>query len=198
MGPNTTPGVIDMIKRIARAMLRLIRWRLDGELPPHPKMVVVAAPHTSNWDFPLAMVVAPALGVRIRWLGKHTLFRKPYAWFFRMLGGIPVNRGKAAGIIGQSVAAFDAVDELVLVITPEGTRSKREYWKSGFYRIATAAAVPIVLVGVDGEKKTIRIGPDFIPSGDVKQDMDRVRAFIGGNQGIKPERIGPIRLRDEE
>ena len=186
-----------MIRRIARAVLGVFRWRLDGELPPHPKMVIAAGPHTSNWDFPLAMLVAPALGIRIRWLGKHTLFNKPFGWFFRMFGGIPVERSKAAGVIGQSVAAFDAAESLVLVITPEGTRSTQEYWKSGFYRIALGAKVPIVLVGVDGAARRVRIGPDFVPTGDVRVDMEQVRAFITSCGGIKPDRVGPIRLRDE-
>lgn len=181
-----------------RGVLWILRWRIDGEIPPHPKMVVIGAPHTSNWDFPLAMVVAPALGLRIRWLGKHTLFRRPFAWFFRMLGGIPVDRSRAHGMIGEITAAFEERDQLVLVITPEGTRSARDYWKSGFYRIAREARVPVVLVGVDGASKTIVIGPDEIPGGDVGAYMDRVRAFYSGFGGIKSDRVGPIRLRDEE
>ncbi len=187
-----------MVKRIARVLVGLVRWKLDGELPPHPKMVMVAAPHTSNWDFPLAMIVAPALGVRIRWLGKHTLFRKPFGWLFRILGGIPVDRARALGVIGQSVAAFEAAEELVLVVTPEGTRSKRDYWKSGFYRIALGAGIPIVLIGVDGANRTIRVGPDFIPTGEVRADMDRIRSFLDGCRGIKPEQSGPVRLRKED
>ena len=187
-----------MLRRIARAVVRLVRWRIDGELPPHPKMVIIGAPHTSNWDFPLAMIFAPALGVRIRWLGKHTLFRKPFAWFFRLLGGIPVDRSRALGLIEQTVAAFDAVDDLVLVITPEGTRSKREYWKSGFYRIARGAGVPIVLVGLDGATRTVKVGPDFAPTGNVRADMDLIRSFYDGWPGLKPHLVGPIRLRDEE
>lgn len=186
-----------MLQRIARSVVRLIGWKIEGEIPPHPKMVLIGAPHTSNWDFPLAMVVAPALGIRIRWLGKHTLFRRPFRWFFRMLGGIPVDRSKAMGVIEQSVAAFEAAETLNLVITPEGTRSKREYWRSGFYRIAEGAGVPIVLVGVDGAARTIVISPDFVPTGDVAADMDRIRSFLTGLGGIKPSLVGPIRLRDE-
>ncbi|MEE9297671.1 MAG: lysophospholipid acyltransferase family protein [Acidimicrobiia bacterium] len=187
-----------MLKRMTRGLLRVFGWRVEGVIPPHPKMVVIGAPHTSNWDFPLAMLAAPALGLRIRWLGKHTLFKKPFGWFFRMLGGIPVDRSKAAGVIRQSVAAFDAAEELALVITPEGTRSKRDHWKSGFYRIARDAGVPLVLVGVDGANKTVRVGPSFVPSGEVGADMDRIRQFYAGYGGVKPDRVGPIRLRDED
>ncbi len=187
-----------MLKRIARAVVRLIRWRIAGEIPPHPKMVIVAAAHTSNWDFLLAMIVPPALGIRIRWLGKHTLFRKPFGWFFRMLGGIPVDRARAAGVIGQSIAAFEAADDLVLVVAPEGTRGKREHWKSGFYRIALAAEVPIVLIGVDGPNRTVTVGPDFVPTGDVRADMNQVRAFFEGHKGIRPDLASSVRLRKED
>ena len=187
-----------MLNRFMRGVLWIIRWKIDGEVPPHRKMVIIGAPHTSNWDFPLAMVVAPALGLRIRWLGKHTLFRKPFAWFFRLLGGIPVDRSRAHGLIPSTAAAFEEADDLVLVITPEGTRSKRDYWKSGFYRIAREAQVPVVLVGVDGATKTIVVGPDEIPGDDVKAYMDRVRAFYADYGGIKPDLVGPIRLRDED
>lgn len=188
-----------MLQRLARAVLGLFRWRVEGEVPAHPKMVVIGAPHTSNWDFPLAMVGAPALGMRIRWLGKHTLFRKPFGWFFRMLGGIPVDRSRAAGVLDDVVAEFDAADRLVLVITPSGSRSVRDHWKSGFYRIATDAGVPIVMVGVDGENRRLVVAAKSLtPSGAVRADMDRVREFFTGFGGIKPEGVGPIRLREEE
>ena len=187
-----------MLQRIARVVVRLIRWKIDGELPPHRKMVIVGAPHTSNWDFPLAMVLAPALGIRIRWLGKHTLFRKPFAWFFRMLGGIPVDRSKAAGVIEQSIAAFEATEDLNLVVAPEGTRGKRDHWKSGFYRIALGAGVPIVLVGLDGVNRTLRVGPDFVPTGDTRTDMDRIRSFYEGCRGVRPDKSGPVRLLNED
>lgn len=186
-----------MMKRIARGVLRLFGWRVVGEVPPHRKMVVVGAPHTSNWDFFLAILAAPAMGLRIWWLGKHTLFRRPYGWFFRMFGGIPVDRSAASGVIGQTVAAFAAAEDLVLVITPEGTRSHRDHWKSGFYRIAFGAGVPILLVGVDGDNKRLEVGPDFVPSGSVGEDMDLVRAFYATHRGLNPDRVGPVRLRNE-
>ena len=187
-----------MLRRITRGILRLFGWRIVGELPPHPKMIIIGGPHTSNWDFPLAMLTAPSLGVRIHWLGKHTLFRFPFGWFMRLLGGIPVDRTRAQGIIPQSVEAFEEADSLVLVITPEGTRSRRDHWKSGFYRIARAARVPVVLVGVDGGRKTIEVGPDEIPGEDVKAYMDRVRAYYADHRGVRPDRVGQIRLKLEE
>jgi len=130
-------------------ILRLGRWKTVGEVPPLPKMVIIGAPHTSNWDFPIGMLAARALGVKIRFLGKHTLFRPPFGWFFRMLGGIPVDRSRPGGIIGQIGEAFASTDRLTMVIAPEGTRSHRPYWKSGFYEIARAAGVPVVLARID-------------------------------------------------
>lgn len=187
-----------MLGRITRGILRLFGWRVEGKLPAEGKMIIIGGPHTSNWDFPLAMLTAPSLGVKIRWLGKHTLFRFPFGWFMRLLGGIPVDRSRAQGVIPQSVEAFESADSLVLVITPEGTRSKRDHWKAGFYRIARAAQVPVVLIGVDGASKTIRVGPHEIPGDDVTGYMDRVRAFYADYRGVRPDNVGQIRLRIED
>ena len=181
-----------------RAVLRIGRWRIIGDVPPHPKMVIIGAPHTSNWDFPIGMLAARALGVKVRFLGKHTLFRAPFGWFFRWLGGIPVDRSRPGGIIGQIGEAFAAADRLTMVIAPEGTRSFRLYWKSGFYEIARAAAVPIVLACLDGERRQVRIGPTLETTGNVRADMDRIRTFYAGVRGIKPEQAGTVRLKVEE
>lgn len=195
--PASKAGAGTVLRRITRGILRIFGWRVVGELPPHSKMIVIGGPHTSNWDFPLAMLAAPALGVKIRWLGKHTLFRFPFGWFMRLLGGIPVDRSRAQGVIPQTVAAFEAAHSLVLVITPEGTRSKRDHWKSGFYRIARAARIPVVLVGVDGSHRVIEVGPDEIPGDDVTAYMDGVRSFYADHRGVRPERVGEIRLKME-
>ncbi len=114
-----------------------------------------------------------------------------------MLGGIPVDRSRASGVVDQTVAAFTAAERLVLVITPEGSRERRSHWKGGFYRIAVGAAVPLVLVGVDGASKTIRVGPSLTLRGDVAAEMDQIRGFFTGYGGLKPDRVGPIRLREE-
>lgn len=179
-------------------VLRLGRWRTVGEVPPLPKLVIIGAQHTSNWDFPVGMLAARALGVKIRFLGKHTLFRRPFGWFFRMLGGIPVDRSRPGGIIAQMVEAFASADRLVLALAPEGTRSQRPYWKSGFYEIAHAAQVPILLVALDGDRREIRVGPTMEATGDVSADMDRIRAFYASVRGIKPERAGRVRLKAED
>lgn len=193
---GTTTGRA-VLQRIMRGVTWIIRWKIDGEIPPHRKMIVIGAPHTSNWDFPLAMVIAPALGLRFRWLGKHTIFRKPFGWFFRLIGGIPVDRTRAHGLIASTTKAFEEADDLVLVIAPEGTRSAGDHWKAGFYRIAHAAQVPVVHCAVDGENRTVVVGHDEVPGDDVKAYMDRLRAFYEPYGGIKPDRVGPVRLKNE-
>ncbi|MBI5157769.1 MAG: lysophospholipid acyltransferase family protein [Acidimicrobiia bacterium] len=179
-------------------LLRLGGWKTAGEVPPLDKMVIIGAPHTSNWDFPIGMLAARALGVKIRFLGKHTLFRPPFGWFFRLLGGIPVDRSRPGGIIDQIREAFASSERLTMVLAPEGTRSHRQYWKSGFYEIARAAGVPIVLARIDAERREVRVGPTIEATGDVTADMDRIRPFYDGIRGIKPEKAGPVRLKAEE
>jgi len=185
-------------RRLAIWVLRLCDWRLAGRAPDLPKYVIVFGPHTCNWDFPLAMLAAKGYGIRLSWLGKHTIFRWPFSGFLRHLGGIPVHRGHHEGIVGQTVAAFAAADSMVLGLTPEGTRRLTPHWKSGFYQIALAAGVPIVVASIDRPSRRITIGPAIFPSGDVRHDMDRVRAFYAGTQGIHPERASAIRLREED
>jgi 1-acyl-sn-glycerol-3-phosphate acyltransferase len=179
-------------------VMGLGRWGVVGEVPPHRKMVIIGAHHTSNWDFVIGMLAARALRVKIRFLGKHTLFRPPFGWLFRMLGGIPVDRSRAGGVIGQIEDAFHRSDDLVLVIAPEGTRSHQPYWRSGFYEIARAARVPIVLAAIDAATRRVRIGPTIETTGDVRADMDRIRQFYAPYRGIRPELAGTVRLRAEE
>jgi len=186
------------VRRFWSSLLRLGRWKTVGEVPPLRKMVIIGAHHTSNWDFPVAMLAARALGVKIRFLGKHTLFRPPFGWFFRLLGGIPVDRSRPGGIIGQIVETFERSEDLVLAIAPEGTRSHQPYWKSGFYEIARAARLPIVLAAIDGARHEVRIGPTIATTGDVRADMDRIRAFYAPVRGIKADRAGTMRLRAED
>ncbi len=186
------------MRRPWRGLLGLGRWGVVGEVPRLPKMVIIGAPHTSNWDFVIAMLAARALGVRIRFLGKHTLFRPPFGGFFRMLGGIPVDRNRPGGIIGQITAEFAGAENLVLALAPEGTRSHQPYWRSGFYEIARAAALPVVLVALDAGTRRVRVGPTIELTGAVTADMDRIRAYYAPFRGIRPEKAGRVRLRAEE
>lgn len=183
--------------RLATWALRLRGWRLAGQAPALSKYVVVLAPHTCNWDFPLAMLAASGFGIRLSWLGKHTIFRWPVAWFLRGIGGIPVHRERHDGLVGQITEAFAAADTLVIGMTPEGTRTATPYWKSGFYHMAQSAGVPIVLASLDRPTRRITLGPVVIPSGDPAKDMAPVRAFYAGARGIHPHKASTVRLLEE-
>jgi 1-acyl-sn-glycerol-3-phosphate acyltransferase len=169
-----------MLSRIAWAALsRWYRgqgWRTEGVLSA-PKMVLIAAPHTSNWDFPFTLAAAADLGVRINWMGKDSLFRWPFGGLMRRLGGVPVDRRKSNNMVDQMVAAFAACDTMYLVVPPEGTRGKVRRWKTGFYHIALGASVPIALGFVDYRRKVAGVGPTLMPSGDLDADMATIKAF---------------------
>ena len=144
------------------------------------------------------MAAGMALGIWPHWVGKHTLFTPPFGVLARALRGIPVDRRGPSNMVGQLARQFAQRERMVLVMPPEGTRGRAPYWKSGFYRVSLAAGVPVVLSYVDFTTKTAAIGPLFVPSGDVRADMDVVRAFYAGIQGKHPERQGPIRLEAED
>jgi 1-acyl-sn-glycerol-3-phosphate acyltransferase len=178
--------------------LRLFGWRVEGRLPDAPKSVVIAAPHTSNWDMPFMLAVAFVLGVRPAWLGKKELFVGPLGMLFRRLGGVPVDRSRRANLVQQVADRFAEVDRLFLVVPPSGTRSRALHWKSGFYQIALAAHVPIVCAFLDYRRRVGGIGPVIEATGDVGADMDGLRAFYAGVTGRHPEQTTPVRLAEED
>ncbi len=184
-----------MIKLISRLLLRLSGWRLDERLPEPQSYVLIGYPHTSNWDFILAMLAKGALGFRFHWVAKDSLFWWPLGVLLQAIGGIPVNRRKSSGVIDQLAQRFRQDPELVIVITPEGTRGYRDYWKSGFYHLAQAADVPVALGYVDFGNRRLGIGPLLRLSGDLQQDMANIADFYADKQGLFPEKAGPIRLR---
>ena len=171
---------------ISRAILGAWGWNIEGEFPPQPKMVAIVAPHTSNWDFIVGILAVFAIGIRVRFLAKHTLFKPPLGWLMRWFGGMPVNRDAPQGLVPQAVEAIDKAERVFLAITPAGTRSSTKPWKSGFYHIAVAARVPIFPVIFDGPKRAIRFLPAFEPSGDYEADLPRLLALYAGVRGIKP------------
>ncbi len=183
---------------LARLVLRCMRWTTVVDRPIPSKCVMIAAPHTTNWDFVVTVAMARASGLSIRWLGKAALFRPPMGWFMRALGGVPVQRDSASGMVSGLAARFATCDELHLVVPAEGTRSRTDYWKSGFYRIALEADVPVLCAWVDGPRRRGGFGQVIHLTGDVGADMDRVRAFYAGKEGLRPDRFGPICLRDED
>ena len=182
---------------VSRLLLRLLGWKADINLPDLPKYVLIGAPHTSNLDFFLMLFLIGISGLKLNWLGKDSLFRKPIGGIMRKLGGIPVNRRASTRFVDQMVAAFNENDELALVIAPEGTRSKTHYWKTGFYYIAVGAGVPIVFAYVDAARRTTGIGPVFMPTGDLQADFAQIKAFYDDKVGIHPEHQGQITLRQE-
>jgi 1-acyl-sn-glycerol-3-phosphate acyltransferase len=188
-----------MLKQwIGKAFLRVAGWKTDGAPPAVNRYVIIAAPHTSNWDMPFMLAMAFAHDIPVRWMGKHTLFKAPFGPFFKRLGGIPIVRHRPGGVVGQMVEHFENNESLVLMVPAEGTRSHVEYWKSGFYHIARGAKVPVLLSYLDVGKKVGGIGPAIELSGDFRADMDRIREFYAGMQGFRPENSGVIRLREED
>ncbi len=170
-------------KALADFCFRLFGWQVAGELPNVPKMVIIGAPHTSNWDFPLAMTLIFHLGVHLNWMAKKEFFAAPVAGLWRWLGGVPIDRKAANGVVGQTVEAIQERAKIVLAIAPEGTRSKVARWRTGFYHIAHKANIPIVPVLVDYGRKTLTITDPFIPTGDVDADLPLIQARYQGVTG---------------
>lgn len=181
---------------LARIVLRLARFRMTGTAPVGETCVLVAAPHTSNWDFPLMLAMAWRAGLSPVWLGKREMFRAPFGALFRALGGIEVDRDRPAGIVERLAERAKAGHVSAIVVPPEGTRAGGEFWKSGFRRIAIDADIPIVLSYLDGPTRTGGFGPSFRPS-DVVTDMDRIRDFYADKHGLRPGNFTPPRLREE-
>lgn len=168
---------------IGRTLVRLTGWKIEGVFPDVAKCVVAVAPHTSNWDFPAGAAAMFALDLKLRYIGKHTLFVWPLAAFLRWMGGIPVDRRAAHGVVGEAVAAFRAAEGMVLVIAPEGTRTKVERFKTGFLHIARGAGVPVVLVALDWGTRTVRIGPTIAVGEDIEAERVRIEAHFAQFRG---------------
>ncbi|MFC6152634.1 1-acyl-sn-glycerol-3-phosphate acyltransferase [Nocardioides yefusunii] len=187
-----------MLKRLlARLFFALSGWKLASEPAPGRPVVFLGAPHTSNWDFPLTLAVAWSLGIEIRWLGKKSLFKGVAGPIARRLGGIPVDRENPQGLVDDLVAQMRSGATFGLVIAPDGTRSGNTHWKSGFYRIARDAGLDVSLGFVDGPTKTTGLGPTITLTGDVRADMDVIRAFYADKHGYHPEQRVEPRLREE-
>ena len=168
---------------LAQTLLRLARWRVIGVVTDAPKFIIIGAPHTSNWDFILVMLTAALCRVRVSWMGKHTLFTGPKGKLLRWLGGVAVHREVAQGIVSDTVAAFRESEQLVLCITPEGTRSGEPTWKSGFHRIAREAQIPILLAAFDYGNRVVWLGPTMQATEDYEADLAIIQANYEGIQG---------------
>lgn len=189
--PPEYPRILSII---ARWLLRASGWTPVQHVPNAPKFVIVAAPHTSNWDGLILILMAFTLRVRLHWLGKHTLFKPPLGIILRWTGGIPIDRTARHNAVEQAVQWFNNRDRAALVIAPEGTRHKTDRWKTGFYHIAQGANVPLVLGFMDYGRKSVGLGPLIEPSGDFEADMETMRQFYAGMTGRHPERMSETRL----
>lgn len=174
------------MRSLGRTLLRLLGWRVEGEIPDLPKFVIALAPHTSNWDFVIGGAAMFALDLRLAFLGKHTLFRGPLAPLMRWMGGIPVDRSAPHGVVGDAIEAFRRMDRRLLAIAPEGTRRKGAPFRSGFLHIARGAGVPVMLATLDYEARAVRLGPTFTPSEDVEAERRRLEDFFSRVRGRHP------------
>ncbi len=172
---------------VGRTTLRLMGWRIEGELPRLDKFVVIGAHHTSNWDFVLFLAAKFVLRINARWFGKHTIFRWPFNNLLQRWGGIPVRRHLKLNMVDQAIQGFRDNPQFMLILSPEGTRKKVERWKMGFYHIACGAGVPIVLGALDYAEKRIVIGPAFQPTGDQAADLKAMLDFFRPYPPKKPE-----------
>jgi len=182
---------------LAHFVLHLIGWRTHVLNPRLNRYVLIGAPHTSNWDFGILLLLMGAEQLPIRFMGKDSLFRGPLGPVMHSLGGIPVNRRERSNLVDQIAAKFEEYEELIIGIAPEGTRSKSAHWKTGFYYIALKARVPIAMAYLDYGNKIIGVGPSFVPSGDLKADFEIIREFYTGIVGKNPKKQGKIILADE-
>jgi len=189
-----------LTQRGANLVLRLMGWRVVGVMPRAPKLVVIVAPHTSNWDFPIGLACGYGSGLLPRWphgfLAKNSLFRGPLGSVLRALGGISIDRGAPGAVVDQMAAVFAGRERFLLSVTPEGTRKRAAVWKSGFYHIARAAGVPIMPIAFDYRRRECRFGEVIVPTGDVEADLERLRAFYAGVTPRHPANAGEIRFRE--
>ncbi|TAK12778.1 MAG: acyltransferase [Anaerolineae bacterium] len=199
--PASATGLprIDPFRRaLGRFILRLFGWRVEGDWPAVPKLVVIFAPHTSNWDFVFSMSSVFSLGYRPNYIGKKSLFWGPMGWFMRWMGGIPVDRSAAFNTVDATVQAIKMTEQVIIGIAPEGTRSHTKFWRSGFYHIAVQSDVPIAFISLDYQKKLARFAEGITPSGDLAADMERIRPFFEGVPGKFPHQASEISLRPHE
>ncbi len=172
----TTPVVQPLIKGLSKLILKLLGWKVEGSMPLEARRcVLIAAPHTTNWDMPFSLMIAFALDTPLYWVGKDSIFKFPFGGVMRWLGGIPVDRSRSTNMVTATVEQLQQHDELRIMMSPEGTRSKVKQWKSGFYYIAVGADVPIVLGFIDYKQRRGGILTTFTPSGDYETDLKQIQ-----------------------
>lgn len=174
----STPLITPCLRLLSRFILRVSGWKIEGEIPAELKRcVIIGAPHTTNWDLPISLMIAFSLNSQLNWMGKASIFRFPFGGIMRWLGGIPVDREKTTNLVAATVEQLNTQPELRILIAPEGTRAKTKGWKSGFYYMADGAKVPLVLAFVDYPNKRGGIGKIMPTSGNFEADMQTIMAF---------------------
>lgn len=174
--------------RISRWLLKIWGWKITGSYPHELKKLVLAvAPHTSNWDFPVGVLARSAAAADAVFVGKHTLFRPPFGWFFRSIGGVPVDRTKRGNFVAGVIDEFARRDHFHVCIAPEGTRKKVDRFKTGFYHIAKGAGVPIVLTRFDWERREVDFGERFYPTDNEERDLEYIWNYFKNTKGKNPE-----------
>lgn len=191
MPPPSTPS---RTQRVCAWILGLCGWTVQFRWPPAPKCVVIFYPHTSNWDFIWGVLAYMSLGWQVRWCAKDNWFRWPVGILARALGGIPVNRRERTGFVSQLKREYERAQELYIAITPEGTRSRTDHWKSGFYRLALATNTLVGLGFIDRPSKRIGIDTYVALSGNEEEDLATFRAYYADKRGVRPEKQGEIRF----
>ena len=178
-----------VLQALGRFALRLTGWRVAGSLPDIPKFVLIVAPHTSNWDFPVGVMAMFALDLDAHWLAKDSIFREPFGMVLRALGGRPVFRESREGLVAGAAAMIRAEPQFVLALAPEGTRRQVEGFKSGFYHMAVAAGVPIVPVRFDYAQQEVGIGATFTPTGNATGDIAHLQSLYSPAMARHPSQF---------
>lgn len=179
-----TPILKTLLRWVSIITLKLLGWKTEGEIPRDlKKCVMIAAPHTSNWDLPFTLMTAFALDAKVYWMGKERIFKPPYRGIMMWMGGIPVDRTRSTNMVQASIDAIQGNDRLFLIVPPEGTRSKVTYWKTGFYHIAQGAGVPILMGFLDYKRKTSGIAETYMTTGDIEVDMNHIKAIYAPMKG---------------
>jgi 1-acyl-sn-glycerol-3-phosphate acyltransferase len=187
LGPRVPRRGNALSRTLGRGMLKALGWRFEGSVPDEPKFVIIVAPHTSNWDFFIGWGALFALGFRVSFLAKHTVFKWPLGIFMRWLGGIPVERSISKDRVSESIRVFNSSEKLILAVAPEGTRALVPAWKTGFYYVADGAKVPIIPVAFDFGRKVVGLGPPIRTTGRREEDMVEIKKFFIGVVAKHPE-----------
>lgn len=189
-----TPVLKSIVRWLSIFIFKVSGWRAEGDLPDVPKFVLIAAPHTSNWDLPLMLSLGFILRAKIYWMGKDALFQKPFGFIMEWLGGIPIDRSRSNDVVKQSIEEFQKSDQLILAVPPSGTRKKVVHWKTGFYYIAKGAEVPIALGYIDYRRKAGGIHRLVYPTGNIESDMALITEFYSTVTGKYPQQMSGAKV----